>query len=277
MLKLTQADLEKAAKNISTHLGKMRKSVADFNKSMDSGITECHKILGVDEAKEMGDGDPKPAGAIPAGATDPGYSFKVFKLENGDSLKVYDDGKKPAEVIKAGSEVINEGEIQKRIDDGVNSGLLLILKALIGEDEAEAILKAAKGKKEDSADGSASGQDCDDDAAKAAKNKAGSASGAASGSASGDVSKVAAGLGDRSQTPVVISGARPVVKVMPVTKADDGVAAATDPPAAKVDDATVRKAFEGGDVSAQLALMKGAKPADVPPTIVHAMSAGRRA
>ncbi len=272
MLKLAPADLEKAAQNIAKQFAKMRKGLDDFTKQLSADLGECHKILGVEEAKQMGDGEPKPAGAVPAGATKPDYSFKTVELKDGKLMKIYHEQGDESKVVKTeiidpATQPITQGEVEKRVADGIEQGLQTILKAMLGEEEAEQVLKAAKkpaaGSASDSASGSASGSASD------------SASGSASGEASEDkpAKKAAAGVGDRTNMPTVVAGGGPAIKV--VTKLEDGIAVnrmtkGNTEAETTVDADTVRKALQNGDTAAALKLMKGAVPTDVPGTVAEA-------
>lgn len=260
------AGLEKAARksvaehakamkaSISDHTDKITKAMKDHSEAMAGHIDKLTKILGAEEAGEAGDApascDPTKEGtentmkALVAELTK-----VVAELQKGPKSEEEKEKEKKAkeeeEAKKAAAAPVTKADLDKAVNDAFNLGMQTMIKALNGEEEDDG--KDAKdGKKKD------------DEAGEAAKK----------------VVKTAAGVGDRTRTPTVLANAGPVLRVMPVRKADDEVgsggtgaaAAAAATPAADV------SKVMSGDRAEQLKFMKSATPVELPATITEALS-----
>jgi hypothetical protein len=206
--------LTKAEKTETGQLiGTIIKSINDHNTLLATSFGQLSKILGVEEANELGDEEP----------------------ESIDPKKKGTENKQKAEKADGAGDTVTmtKDEITKAIEDGINSGLQTILKAMAGDEEC----------------------DDDEDDKKVPPKKS---------------AKKADGIGDRTQLPTVVSGAGPVIRVVPFTKVQDS---ATEPErAAVVEKADVQKALSG-DRTEAIKLMKSATPqANVPPTLMDALS-----
>ncbi len=226
------------------HCNKMHKAHADHMGEVQGHVASIHKILGVEEANNMGDGEPKPANvgksAEPSASEEFVYEF-VGKTSDG--VEVFKRTKKEpvapaaaaatvtvvADVKKNRYADMTDADIDADLDKRVSSAIDEIVKALAPEVEAE-----------------------------------------------GQRKQVEKGIGDRTQIPVVLQNAGPTVRVMPVTKAEDGGGNA-DPnaqPAAteKIDMSKVQR----GDREEQLKFMRSAKPSEVPATVVGSLTRLKR-
>jgi hypothetical protein len=179
------------------------KATTDHNNLMAESFGKLGKILGVEEADELGDDSPEPI--------DP----KAKGTENKQKAMTSED-------------------ITKAIEDGINSGLQTILKAMAGKDDEE--------------------EECDEPPAKKGK------------------AKKADGVGDRQQLPTVVAGAGPVIKVVPFTKTQDTGTEPESGRQAVAEKVDITKALSG-DRTEALKLMKSATPQpNVPPTLMDALS-----
>jgi len=249
--------LEKS-KSLTAHIAKMKECVGDhcdkFTKAIASHKTamndHCDKIAkmaggGEDEPekKAAGEGDGKAATgdgaseAINIQSAGTQSDYGKAVAPDGYSFTKAEDG--TLSLVKSGPETFTKAQVQTIAQAAVNEALTEFVKALSSSEDPE----------ED-----------DDDGEKKPKGKA---------------KKVApaAGIGNRGEA---LAAGGPQIRVMPVSKAQDGVAlpapGATPAADAPVDVATMKKVM-GGDRTAQLAFMKSAGVAhEVPQTIVEAMS-----
>lgn len=166
---------------------------------------------------------------------------KILGVEEADKDEGSKSGQNEPEPIKPESgaaKAFTQADLDKAVAAAVQK---------TADDTAKAIIKALKGEEDDG----------DEDDKK------------------GEAKKAATGIGDRANMPTVVSGGGPVIKVMPVTKTQDGPQPSTPAPAA-VDSATISKAMSG-DSESVLTFMKTAQPTDgVPLTVAGAMGKMRR-
>lgn len=235
-----------------THAEKMKGHCEDLKDAMTgkaekstTAITLTKTAYSADEVKEL------LAKAIPkSGAKENESDACIDDQEEGDVEEI-DPSEEATENIAQKS--YNPAQVERMINKAVNAAVQGVVKQLSKkddeeDDEEEKPVKKAKKPADDEED--------DEEPAKAKKS-------------------AAAGIGDRTQTRT-----GPVIKTVPVTKETDGLPSmtksATEEP--EVDQKTVAKAIQNGDIGAQLRLMKSAKPHNaVPSTLVGAVGAiGKR-
>lgn len=248
---LSKADQDALAKVIS---GMSLEKAAGFvghlrgmHKSQHEGFGKMYKILGVDEATEFGDGHPESKDPKDGGTKNIQHAGKTEIV--GDMLKIgtTEDGvdifrKATKEEIAAyeANATYTKAELNDLLTKNSENTIQMFLEAL---------------SKADDEDGECS--KCHNPMDKC--------------SCATKVAKVADGIGDRARVPVIANNGGPVLRVMPVTKAQDN----NNEPITAVDDKVdIIKALQGDPVEA-LKLMKSAKPADLPATVATALS-GRR-
>lgn len=256
------AGLEKAARksvaehakamkaSISDHCDKITKAMKDHGDAMASHIDKLTKILGAEETGEAGDKpescDPTKEGTENTMKTLVAELTKaIAELQKGPKSEEEKEKEKKAkeeeEAKKAAAAPVTKADMEKAVNDAFNLGIQTVIKAMSEEDgDLEKADETKDGKEE------------------AAKK----------------VVKTAAGVGDRGRTPTVLANAGPVLRVMPVRKADDEVAggpAAAAAAAAAAPAADVNKVMSG-DRAEQLKFMKSATPVELPATITEALS-----
>lgn len=228
-------NLSKAA-SAKAHIAKMKKAVSDHSGKM----CEMHKA----HQEEMD-----------------GHFAKLHKILGVEEADA-DGGSKggtnepePEDPKKGGApdgniKTYSQAELDKAVADATKTAAEVAADLAVRE-----VIKALKG--EDDGDGEDGEDDGDGKDGKDGKPKKAAA---------------AAGIGDRKQTPTIVAGAGPVVKVMPVRKEDDArTPAAAGSTSVTVDAETVRKSISG-DQSSILAMMKTSTPIDsVPITVAGAL------
>jgi len=245
---LQKANLEKAHA-AKAHLERIAKAVTSFNDTMTKlhkahhddmhkAIGALHKVLGTGPGTQgevaPGGSEPEGVGTIPAGASTSTVEFGKTTMT-------------PEEQVAA-------------INKGVEDGLTKILEAILGKNKEDEECPNC-GKPEE----------------KCACTKAEVAKAAAAKALAGvtttdePVAKVAPGIGDRGKVAPVARVAAPGA----VTKAFDqpgpaGTGTVADT-TTTVSAETVMKAASG-DLQAQLAVMKGSRPTELPVTLVEPMS-----
>ena len=247
----TNLDLQKAARksiaehtkamkaSISSHCEKMCKAHTDHRDAMHAHVDKLHKILGVEEAdadgkSKTGTDEPESTGLSAATATPLAHAAKTVSYEligkTSDGVEVF---KKVEKAEAAPVVVVSTVAASLTAEEAFNLGMQAVLKAMGGESDCNT---------------------ADENGKKVAK-------------ANATAGAPAPGVGDRNTT--LLNGG-PVLRVMPVTKAQDDPATTVADPAtpAKVD---VTKVMSG-DLSEVRKFMASAKPAEIPPTIASAMS-----
>jgi uncharacterized Zn finger protein (UPF0148 family) len=215
------------------HLHKMEECIKGQHDTMMGHCAKMHKILGTEEAAEL-------AGGGGDGKAEP------IDLEAGGAQTDY--GKAAAEkaaaekaAAGAGADMLSmsKADFAAAVEKGVEDVFARLVKAVEEDQEKE------KTNEEIAADAKET-----------------------------PVKKAAAGgIGDRRNMPVVIANGGPHIRVMPVTKAQDGAAAGGATAAAALTKADIDAAVNRGDESSILKLMKSARPQnDVPATLVGALS-----
>lgn len=254
------AGLEKAARksvaehakamkaSISDHTDKITKAMKDHSDAMAGHIDKLTKILGAEETGEAGD---KPETCDPTKegtentmkAVIAEFTKALSELRKGSQSEEEKEKEKKAkeeeEAKKAAAAPVTKADLDKAVNEAFNAGIQTVLKALGGEDSD--LNKAA-----DAKDG---------------KNEPAK-----------KVEKAADGIGDRSRTPTILANAGPVLRVMPVRKAEDEIANGGKPgDTSQAAAADVTKVM-GGDRAEQLKFMKSAMPVELPATITEALS-----
>src|SRR5579864_3892290 len=257
------ADLAKAARksvaehakamkdSISEHCDKVSKAMSDHKDAMCAHVDKLTKILGADETGEKGD---KPESINITAEGTPNLKAAIAELQKtvaelkkdkpaepgfvsigktADGVEVFKkaDPTPAAAAAAADDKPLTKADLEAFGEKMFNQGAQSILKALTGAEEDD-----GKGKDKEGA----------------------------------DVKKAAAAPGVGERTTTLLNGG-PVLRVMPVRKAEDEVPTTKAPDAAQPAAVDVTKVMSG-DTAAQLAFMKTAKPADLPPTIATALS-----
>lgn len=253
--------LAKAAKSAVDHVATIKKAISDHTDEANKAckahadsmskahsdhvekMTKMHKAHADDMSEHVGK-LAKILGAEEAqeeGDNDPKPATvtetpNIQKSASGDDLQKLI----AAEVAKAVATAVEKARSEAQEET---------LKALLGDEAVEEML--AKAKKSD--------DDADDKDEKDGKKEA----------------KKAAEAGVGTRTPVVLSGAGAVVKVMPVAKSQD-TPQQTQQAAVEIT-ADVAAAALSGDTTAGLALMKSARPTEgVPVTVAAALGSVKR-